>query len=129
MFTHPPPSHSPVPLMGLVEVVKLPTTDPAVLAAAVAFVKACKKTPVVCGDTPGFVVNRLLVPYLAQAIALADAGVASHRDIDIAMQLGTGVPMVRVWVGFWEGGQWICGGQSFVMLTVLIYILTNLCPQ
>ena len=85
---------NPVPLMALVEVVKLGTTDPDVLAAAVAYVQAVKKTPVVCGDTPGFVVNRLLVPYLAQAIALADAGGASHKDIDVAMQLGTGVPMV-----------------------------------
>ena len=79
--------------MALVEVVHLPTTDAAVLDAAVAFVKKIGKTPVLCKDTPGFVVNRLLVPYMAQALALVDRGVASFKDTDIAMKLGAGHPM------------------------------------
>ncbi|RYG41375.1 3-hydroxyacyl-CoA dehydrogenase, partial [archaeon] len=55
---------NPVQLMNLVEVVKLDTTRADVLDTAVAFVKAVGKTPVVCKDTPGFVVNRLLIPYM-----------------------------------------------------------------
>ena len=50
-------------------------------------------TVVTCGDTPGFIVNRLLVPYLAQAMAMVDRNVASVPDIDVSMQLGAGHPM------------------------------------
>lgn len=64
------------------------------LDAALKFVKSVGKTPVVCKDTPGFVVNRLLVPYMAQALKLVEDGVASHKDVDIAMKLGAGHPMV-----------------------------------
>lgn len=55
--------------------------------------KAVGKTAVACRDTPGFVVNRLLVPYMAQAIAMLDRGDASKEDIDSAMRLGAGHPM------------------------------------
>ena len=51
------------------------------------------KVPVVCKDTPGFIVNRLLVPYLFEAIRQLENGVASMQDIDIAMKLGAGYPM------------------------------------
>lgn len=78
------------------EVVKLDQTPQAVLDAALKFVKSVGKTPVVCKDTPGFVVNRLLVPYMAQALKLVEDGVASHKDVDIAMKLGAGHPMVSV---------------------------------
>ena len=84
---------NPVPLMALCEVISLPSTAPALTAAAVALVRAQGKTPVLCTDTPGFVVNRLLVPFLAQAVAMHDRGVASTQDIDAAMKLGTGHPM------------------------------------
>jgi len=84
---------NPVPLMALCEVVALPSTAPAITSAAVALVRAQGKTPVLCTDTPGFVVNRLLVPFLAQAVAMHDRGVASTADIDAAMKLGTGHPM------------------------------------
>ena len=57
------------------------------------FSKSIGKTPVNCKDTPGFIVNRLLVPYIAQALALYDRGDASFKDIDISMQLGAGHPM------------------------------------
>jgi 3-hydroxyacyl-CoA dehydrogenase len=54
---------------------------------------ACGKTPITCKDTPGFVVNRLLVPYMAEAMKLAERGDASIPDIDVAMKLGCGYPM------------------------------------
>lgn len=79
--------------MALVEVVHLDSTNPSVLAAAEAFVRKIGKTPVLCKDTPGFVVNRLLVPYMAQAVALVERGVASFKDVDAAMKLGAGYPM------------------------------------
>lgn len=84
---------NPVQLMKLVEVVKLDTTPQAVVDAATGFVKAVGKTPVVCKDTPGFVVNRLLVPYMAQALKLVEDGVADFKDVDVAMKLGAGYPM------------------------------------
>lgn len=79
--------------MALVEVVPLEATEPAVTAAVTAFVRSCGKTPVLARDTPGFIVNRLIVPYLAQAFKLVDDGVASFRDVDVAMRLGAGHPM------------------------------------
>lgn len=84
---------NPVQLMRLVEVVRTDATDDEVFAAARAFGEACGKAPVGCKDTPGFVVNRLLVPYMVQAIQMLDRGDASKEDIDTAMQLGCGHPM------------------------------------
>jgi len=84
---------NPVQLMALVEVVHTKATDQAVVDAGVAFSKAIGKTPILCQDTPGFVVNRLLVPYISSAIQLLDAGVATQDDIDTGMRLGAGHPM------------------------------------
>jgi len=84
---------NPVQLMRLVEVVRTDETDEDVFAAAKAFGEACGKTAVSCKDTPGFVVNRLLVPYMVQAIDMLDRGDASKEDIDVAMQYGCGYPM------------------------------------
>ncbi len=84
---------NPVQLMRLVEVVRTDRTDEEVFASAKAFGEACGKTPVSCKDTPGFVVNRLLVPYMVQAIEMLDRGDASKEDIDTAMQFGCGHPM------------------------------------
>jgi 3-hydroxyacyl-CoA dehydrogenase len=84
---------NPVQLMQLVEVVRTPQTSDAAFAAAVAFAKACGKVPIACRDTPGFVVNRLLVPFLVQALLMLERGDASAEDIDTAMQLGCGHPM------------------------------------
>ena len=84
---------NPVQLMRLVEVVRTDATDDEVFAAARAFGEACGKSPVACKDTPGFVVNRLLVPYMVQALQMLERGDASRDDIDTAMQLGCGHPM------------------------------------
>jgi len=84
---------NPVQLMRLVEVVRTDETDEEVFAAARAFGEACGKTPVSCKDTPGFVVNRLLVPYMTQALLMLERGDATREDIDAAMQLGCGYPM------------------------------------
>ncbi|XP_006881164.1 PREDICTED: hydroxyacyl-coenzyme A dehydrogenase, mitochondrial isoform X1 [Elephantulus edwardii] len=84
---------NPVPLMKLVEVIKTPMTSQKTFESLVDFTKALGKHPVSCKDTPGFIVNRLLVPYLAEAIRLYERGDASKEDIDIAMKLGAGYPM------------------------------------
>lgn len=79
--------------MPLVEVVKTELTSADAFAAARAFAQKCGKTTVDCIDTPGFIVNRLLVPNIANAIAMAGRGDASIEDIDAAMKLGAGYPM------------------------------------
>ena len=84
---------NPVQLMQLVEVVRTDQTDPVLFQGAMGFAKSLGKTPVECIDTEGFVVNRLLVPYLIEAISLVDRGVASAPDVDVAMKLGAGHPM------------------------------------
>ena len=84
---------NPVPLMKLVEVVRTIRTDAEALAAANAWCMAIGKTVVSCGDSTGFVVNRLLVPYMLDAIRVYEQGLASRDDIDTAMKLGCGYPM------------------------------------
>jgi len=84
---------NPVQVMKLVEVVKTAQTDPAVITAVTDFVTKTGKVPVDCSDTPGFVVNRLLVPYLMQGVAMVARGDASAADVDTAMKLGAGHPM------------------------------------
>jgi len=84
---------NPVPAMKLVEVVRGQHTLDEAYDALFAFCQKVGKTPVKCMDTPGFIVNRLLIPYLADAMRLAESGNATHRDIDTAMRLGTGYPM------------------------------------
>jgi 3-hydroxybutyryl-CoA dehydrogenase len=84
---------NPVPLMKLVEVVSTIVTEPQVLDEVKGFAGQIGKTPVSTGDTTGFVVNRLLVPYLLDAIRMLESGVASREDIDNAMKLGCGYPM------------------------------------
>jgi 3-hydroxybutyryl-CoA dehydrogenase len=84
---------NPVPLMQLVEVVRTITTDPAVYDAAFEFGKKLGKVPVRTSDKTGFIVNRLLVPYLLDAIRAYEEGVGSIADIDTSMKLGCGYPM------------------------------------
>jgi 3-hydroxybutyryl-CoA dehydrogenase len=84
---------NPVPLMKLVEVVRSPLTSAESLERAFAFAKSLGKTPVKAGDKTGFIVNRLLVPYLLDAIRALEEGTGSVPDIDEAMKLGCGHPM------------------------------------
>ena len=84
---------NPVPMMKLVEVVKTIATKPEVFDAAVEFGKKLGKVPVRTSDKSGFIVNRLLVPYLLDAIRAYEEGVGSLTDIDEAMKLGCGYPL------------------------------------
>ena len=84
---------NPVPLMKLVEVVRTILTDEAVYEQAVEFGRRLGKVPVRADDRSGFIVNRLLVPYLLDAIRALEEGVGSIVDIDNAMKLGCGYPM------------------------------------
>src|SRR6201997_2253086 len=84
---------NPVPVMKLVEVVKTIATDPAVYEEMVTFGTKLGKIAVRANDSPGFIVNRLLVPYLLDAIRALEEGVGSVVDIDNSMKLGCGYPM------------------------------------
>ena len=94
---------NPVPLMKLVEVVRTILTDAAVYEQAVAFGKSLGKVPVRAGDRTGFIVNRLLVPYLLDSIRALEEGVGSIVDIDNAMKLGCGYPMGPFTLGDFVG--------------------------
>ena len=84
---------NPVPLMQLVEVVRTAHTSDETAAALTDFVKALGKTPVQAPDRPGFIVNRLLIPYLLDAVRALESGLGTKEDIDAAMKLGCGHPM------------------------------------
>jgi len=84
---------NPVPVMKLVEVVRTIATDPAVYEEMVAFGSKLGKVAVRANDSTGFIVNRLLVPYLLDAIRALEEGVGSIEDIDNSMKLGCGHPM------------------------------------
>lgn len=83
---------NPVPALRLVEVVRTVTTSDGTMQAAVAFARRLGKEPIIARDTPGFVVNLLLVPYMLDAIRACESGVASIADIDTGMQLGAAHP-------------------------------------
>ena len=84
---------NPVPIMKLVEVVKTIATTQDVIDSLFDFARRLGKEPILAKDTTGFVVNRLLVPYLLYAIRVYDEGLASKEDIDKGMKLGCGYPM------------------------------------
>jgi len=84
---------NPVPLMKLVELIPSLVTDEAVVAEARAFCQSLGKTVVQAKDRVGFIVNRLLVPYLLDAVRAVEEGVGSIEDIDLAMKLGCNHPM------------------------------------
>ncbi len=84
---------NPVQLMKLVEVVRTEFTDQVAFDDVVEWVGRIGKVGVKCRDTPGFIVNRLLVPSLMQAMSLVERGDASVTDVDLSMQLGAGHPM------------------------------------
>jgi len=84
---------NPPVVMQLVEVVKAITTSDATIEALRAFVTRLGHTPVVCKDTPGFIVNRLMIPIMLEAIRALEQGVATAEDIDKAVKLGLRHPM------------------------------------
>lgn len=84
---------NPVPVMKLVEVVRTIATSDDAYQTAFAFAKKIGKDPVEAKDTSGFIVNRLLVPYMLDSIRCLEQGLATIEDIDKSMQLGTGYPM------------------------------------
>ncbi len=84
---------NPVPLMRLVEVVQTVVTDPAVVQTALEYGRKVGKTPILAKDRAGFIVNRLLVPYLLDSIRALEDGFGSIEDIDNGMKLGCNHPM------------------------------------
>jgi len=84
---------NPVPLMKLVEVIRALPTSSETVEALTAFARALGKEPVAAPDRSGFIVNRLLIPYLLDAIRCYEGGLGSREDIDAAMKLGCGHPM------------------------------------
>lgn len=84
---------NPVPVMKLVEVIRTIATDPKVFDEVLAFAAKVGKTPVRTTDRTGFIVNRLLVPYILDAVRALEEGVGSIEDIDNSMKLGCGHPM------------------------------------
>jgi len=94
---------NPVPVMKLVEVVRTILTDPAVFITAAEFGREIGKVVVQTSDRTGFIVNRLLVPYMLDSIRALEEGVASIVDIDNAMKLGCGYPMGPFTLGDFVG--------------------------
>lgn len=84
---------NPVPVLPLVEVVRGLATAEGTVERARAFAEGLGKTPITCEDKPGFIVNRLLIPYINDAVHALAEGVASAEDIDAAMRLGANMPM------------------------------------
>ena len=84
---------NPVPLMKLVEVIRGLTTSDDTYQKVFAFAQSLGKEPITAPDKPGFIVNRLLVPYLLDAVRAHEQGLGSVEDIDKGMKLGTGYPM------------------------------------
>ena len=84
---------NPVPLMKLVEVIRGLTTSDETYQKVFAFAQSLGKEPITAPDKPGFIVNRLLVPYLLDAVRAYDQGLGTVEDIDKGMKLGTGYPM------------------------------------
>jgi 3-hydroxybutyryl-CoA dehydrogenase len=84
---------NPATMMKLVEVIPTATTEAAVVSSAIAFVERLGKTPVLVKDETGFIVNRLLTPYMLDAIRCVESGLADIAGIDTAMQLGANHPM------------------------------------
>ena len=84
---------NPVPRMKVVEIVSTIMTEPGVLELVAGFARSLGKTPIQSADRPGFVVNRLLVPFLLDSIHALEEGVGTKEDIDTGMKLGCGHPM------------------------------------
>lgn len=94
---------NPVPAMKLVEVVRTGATSDKTFDRAFAFAASLGKAPIACRDNSGFIVNRLLVPYMLDAIRAYEEGIGSIEDIDKGMTLGTGYPMGPFTLGDFVG--------------------------
>lgn len=94
---------NPVPVMKLVEIVRTILTDREVFSSAAEFGRSIGKVPVQTSDRTGFIVNRLLVPYMLDSIRVLEDGTASIVDIDNAMKLGCGYPMGPLTLGDFVG--------------------------
>jgi 3-hydroxybutyryl-CoA dehydrogenase len=84
---------NPVPVMKLVEVVRTIATSKETIATVMEFARSLGKEPILANDNSGFIVNRLLVPYLLDAVRALEEGVGTREDIDRGMELGCGHPM------------------------------------
>lgn len=84
---------NPVPVQKGVEIISGLQTSPDTLSRSLAFVKAMGKIPSMSGDSPGFLANRILMPYINEAVTCLETGVGAKEDIDNIMKNGTGVPM------------------------------------
>ncbi len=84
---------NPVPMMKLVEVIPAIQTSDETIEVTMQLSKKIGKEPVKCADSPGFIVNRILVPMMLEATRMLEAGIATAEDIDKAMKLGAGWPM------------------------------------
>ncbi|PVU96972.1 hypothetical protein BB559_002191 [Furculomyces boomerangus] len=84
---------NPVPVMKLVEIIPGLQTSESTLDSTIKFAALMGKTTTVSKDSPGFIANRLLMPYINEAIIALDEGVGTKEDIDTTMKLGTNVPM------------------------------------
>ncbi len=84
---------NPAPVMPLLEVVKTIATSDEAIEVSKAFGESLSKTVVIARDSPGYIVNNLMIPYLLNAIRMMDAGIATREDIDTAVTLGLNYPM------------------------------------
>jgi 3-hydroxybutyryl-CoA dehydrogenase len=84
---------NPAPVLPLVEIIRGQVTSAGAFDTAYAFAERIGKDPIACDDTPGFVVNRILIPVLNDAVQVLEEGTASPEDIDKGMKLGTGWPI------------------------------------
>lgn len=98
----------PAPLMALLEIVRTIATSDATVEGAKEFGKRLGKSLVLAKDTPGYIVNRLFVPYILSAIRLYEAGVASREDIDAGIKLGLNYPMGPLTLADFTGNDVIC---------------------
>ena len=99
---------NPATVMKLVEVVPTENTEAQVTADAVAFVESIGKTPVLVKDSTGFIVNRLLTPYMCDAVRALESGLADIAGIDTAMQLGANHPMGPLALADYIGLDIVC---------------------
>ncbi|CAH1396337.1 unnamed protein product [Nezara viridula] len=94
---------NPVPVMQLVELVRADTVSDATYNTLFEWLKSIDRKPISCKDTPGFIVNRLLFPFLSEAIKMYERGDAELKDIDLAMKLGLKHPMGPIELADWIG--------------------------